>query len=166
MKHLFLFFVGLLFIFSGCSKSKDAEPLTQSQVIARIWKMQQYDLIIDDKVGPTLYTRGSNSNLADYSTYQFNFKTDGTFTQTDIDDNGKPVQTAGTWKLTDTDKTLELTFANKTVGKANIVSLSATELIINQKTPVKEISAADLAELKAIGLQPKLNLGFQFVLRP
>ena len=166
MKHLFLLFVGLLFIFSSCSKSKDAEPLTQSQVIARVWKMQQYDLIVDDKVGPTLYTRGSNSNLADYSTYQFNFKTDGTFTQTDTDDKGKLVQDNGTWKLTNTDKTLELTFADKTVANLNVVSLSATDLIVNQKSSVSTLSAADLAELKALGLQPKVNLGFQFAFRP
>lgn len=140
--------------------------MTQSQVIARIWKMQQYDLIIDDKVGPTLYTRGSNSNVDDYSTFQLNFKTDGSFTQSDVDDKGKPVQKTGTWKLTNADKTLELIFADKTVENLNMVSLSATELVINQKSSVSTLSAAELAELKMLGIQPKINLGFQFVFRP
>ena len=166
MKHLLLLFAGLIFVLAGCSKTKDPDPLTQSQVIARLWKMQQYDLIIDDKVGPTLYTRGSNSNLDDYSMSQFNFKTDGSFAQSDVDDKGKPVQETGTWKLTNADKTLELTFANKTVAALNVVALSATELTVNQKTALKDLDAATLAELKMLGVQPKINFGFQFVFRP
>jgi hypothetical protein len=166
MKHLFFIFACLLFVVSGCSKSDDAAPLTQSQIIARTWKTQQFDLVVDGKVGPTVYTKGSKTNLTDFDSFQLIFKTDGAFTQTDVDDNGKPIQATGTWKLTNSDKTLELTYSDKTSDTFDIGGLTATELKIGQTTPVKNLTADDLSLLGIIGLQPKISFGTQMILRP
>lgn len=163
MKHLLPLFVVLTLVLAGCSKSNDPEPL--SQTIVRTWKAQQYDLVVDSS--PTnVYTRGGKTNLFSLDAYQFNFKSDNTFVESDVDDNGKAVQYSGTWKLTNSDKNLELTYADKSIDTYDLGGLTASEMTLSQTTPVSQLSASDLADLASFGIKPKTSIGVQLKFRP
>lgn len=163
MKHLLPLFVVLTLVLAGCSKSNDPEPL--SQTIVRTWKAQQYDVLIDG-ASTTAYVRGGKTNIVDFSSYQLNIKSDNTFAESDVDNAGKAVQYSGTWKLTDADKKLELTYSDKTVDTYDLEGLTASEMTFSQVVPVSQLSATTLANLATVNLKPKTSFGYRFKLQP
>ncbi|WP_185155573.1 lipocalin-like domain-containing protein [Rudanella paleaurantiibacter] len=168
----FLFTAAILGLtLTSCSKSDDPTPASDpTTLIAKNWKNTQTDLLVDGKVGTALYKEGAKDNPMDMSNFKMNLSSNGTFVESDVDDQGKPYQDKGTWKLIDSNKKLQLTYEDKTVETYDITSLTSNELQVKAEQKLSSVSQDDDFGLAFIaiflGITPKESLGLQMKFKP
>ncbi len=167
MKHLFVLTVLFAFTLIGCKKGEDAQPQTITQQITRTWKAYKVDVVADSKSVGNFYTKGGKTNDVDFDSFVLVLNADGSFTESDLDAQGKPYTDKGTWKTLNSDKNLEFKYPDGTSISYDIISTSPTELIYSLLFPVAGAAPQDIKDFAAdFGVTPKTSYGIQFTLRP
>ncbi len=105
MKNVqWILFIFLLVFVAGCGKKSETTP-SKTAMISKNWKMQK---LTGESGGANIvfYERGKTGNMENYDSFSIYFVSNGTFTGKD--ENGEML--AGTWKFTENETKLSLTF--------------------------------------------------------
>ncbi|MFT4031723.1 MAG: hypothetical protein QM669_04835 [Siphonobacter sp.] len=169
MKRSLLFLSLSVVLLFGCKKDDDNGSTTTDNKTTLInnWQAQTVTAVNVTTAIPslTLYTKGGSSNLIDFSKFYVNFKSDGSYEQSD---NDGTVST-GIWSLGTDDKTITMTTSGGTTVTyvADPISSTSTtfKYTINTTNPTT-IDTQIIAAAAALGVTVSSGAYLTFVAVP